>query len=106
MVVEKKKGAPIIEKYESIVDALDIVNNPNDIIELNTDFNKDDKASYQYLKIHNDIAKGKRYESKETLFGTLPCQYDSLDCNRKCKRKGGTRRKPSKRKRRKSKSKK
>ena len=88
----RKKEANIIENYDSIVDALDIdiVDNPNDTIQMNPDFDKKDKLSYQYLRIYNDTINNKIYTSKETLFGTLPCKYeDQTNCDRICKLSGG-----------------
>jgi len=82
----RKNGANIIENYASIVDALDIVDNPNDTIEMNPYFDKTDKLSYQYIRIYNDTVNNKIYNSKETLFGTLPCKYDQTEtnCDRVC----------------------
>jgi len=104
----RKRRAPIIMDYESIVDALDIVDNPNDTIEMNPDFDVNDKETYQYIRIYNDVDNGKIYRSEETLFGTEPCNYDSLNCNRRCNKTGGkgTRRKVSKKKSKSRKSKK
>jgi hypothetical protein len=75
----RKKDANIIEDYVSIVDALDIVDNPNNTIEMNPDFIKTNKSSYQYLRIYNDTKNNKIYSSKETLFGTSPYYNDQKE---------------------------
>jgi len=86
----RKKNTPIIEGYDSIVEALDIKGNPNDTIEMNDTFNYNDKSSYQYTRIYNDIKNNIIYRSRETLFGTMPCEFgDNLNCNRSCITSGG-----------------
>lgn len=86
----RKKNAPIIQDYESILDALDIIGNPNDTIQLNPDFDYNDRFSYQYIRTYVDVVNNKTYHSKETLFGTIPCDYsNSYECSRKCNISGG-----------------
>lgn len=105
--VLRKSDAPIITEYDSITDALDIQNSPTDKIVINTEFDYNEKLHYQYIRFYHDTKNDKIYESKETLFGTGPCNYvNAIDCNRTCGLRAGKRksrtRKSRKRKSRKS----
>lgn len=101
----RKKDAPTIMDKNEIMNALDItVDNVNDIIEVNKNYNKNDKNSQAYTRIYHDTKNNKTYESNETLFGKLPCEFKNTNtCDRECKTNGG---KIKKRKSKKRKSKK
>jgi hypothetical protein len=80
----RKEKAPIISTHQEIVEALDIKNNPNDIITMNDTFDYNEKMTHQYVRSYTDTINNKTFESPETLFGTLPCTYDDVTCRRIC----------------------
>jgi hypothetical protein len=100
----RKKNAPIISNYEDIVNALDIKDNPNDIITMNPGFNYKERITYQYTRTYNDTVNIKIYNSNETLFGTTTdCDYINKDCGRKCKTSNGGKSRRKKKRTKKSK---
>ena len=81
----RKRGAPIINDYESIIDALNIRDNRNDTIEINDSFNYNKQITFQYTRIYHDSINDKTYRSHETLFGIKPCNYNkNNNCSRQC----------------------
>jgi hypothetical protein len=80
----RKNKAPIISNLDDINKALDIVGSKIDVVNVNKDFNYDDKMSYLYTRSYHDLKSGKTYHSNETLFGTKGCLYDDNGCQRKC----------------------
>jgi len=87
--VLRKAKIPIIDSKHKIEEALDIQSNdPNDVIVMNDDFDYSNKNTQQYTRIFRDVKKQKIYESKETLFGTNGCVFNSpYNCNRECVKK-------------------
>jgi hypothetical protein len=80
----RKQNAPIISSHEEIVNALDIKDNPNDIIHMNASFNYGEKLTYQYVRSYTDPKTDEIFHSPETLFGTAPCNYADKSCSRSC----------------------
>ena len=83
--VLRKEKAPIIKDINVIKNVLNI-DDLNERIELNPEFNVDDKASYLYT--HSYGSNGQHiFSNKEILFGKQ-CEngFDNLaSCNRVCK---------------------
>ena len=83
--VLRKNDAPIIKDDKDIKSALDISDeNKNDYIEMNNNFDVNDKNSYQYTRVYIDIKINKEYRTNEILFGTKSCHYETNECDRKC----------------------
>lgn len=89
-ILRDKKKSPIIADQRMIEEALDIVGCDNDKIIMNTVFDPIVKDTYQYERSYYDAKNDKTYVSKETMFGTVPCNYDGQSrCNRTCVSVGG-----------------
>lgn len=103
----RKNNAPIIKEEANIKSALDIsYENKNDRIEMNVNFDINDKNSYQYTRVYNDTKANKEYRTNETMFGTAPCEYTSQECDRKCNeiKKGGYKKRNTKKRNNKKKN--
>jgi hypothetical protein len=107
--VLRKKGVPVMTNKNDIEKALNIVpENKSDVIVMNPDFSMNNKTQQSYKRIFTD-SNGKQFTSEDTLFGLVPCKFntnwctnnscESKKCTRKCVLAGARRTRTSKKKR-------
>jgi hypothetical protein len=83
-IIRNKFRIPMILVKEQIMDALDITpSSESEMIEMNPDFNPEEKVTYAYTHVYK--FRDKEFRNQETLFGLYPgCPYENDNCDRKC----------------------